>query len=95
MRIGLHRGRTTLTETGYVGIAVNTVARICNAGHGGQILLSDAARAALGRSPSVGLRRLGTFRLEGLPDAEVLTQVVVADLVDRFPWPRAGKASSA
>ena len=32
---GLHRGRPTLTETGYVGLSVHAAARICFAGHGG------------------------------------------------------------
>lgn len=96
VRIGLHHGRTTLTETGYVGIAVNTVARVCNAGHGGQILLSSAAHDALdGRSPAVVLRRLGAYRLDGLPEAVALYQVVVADLPDRFPKPRVVRAKTA
>src|SRR6266850_2317899 len=37
VRLGLHTGRPTLTDTGYVGLAVNTAARICFAAHGGQI----------------------------------------------------------
>src|SRR5207302_1306880 len=48
IRIGIHRGRPTLTDAGYVGLAVHTVARICSAGHGGQILLSAAARDGVG-----------------------------------------------
>ena len=38
VRAGVHGGRPTLTDTGYVGLSVHTVARICSAGHGGQIL---------------------------------------------------------
>src|SRR5262249_45208870 len=49
LRTGLHSGRPTLTDAGYVGLAVNTVARICAAAHGGQILLSEAARDAARR----------------------------------------------
>ncbi len=48
VRAGIHRGRATLGESGYVGIAVHTTARVSNAGHGGQIVLSSAARLALG-----------------------------------------------
>ena len=36
-----------LTETGYVGLAVHTVARVCTSGHGGQIVISSATRDAL------------------------------------------------
>ncbi|HEX9436554.1 MAG TPA: adenylate/guanylate cyclase domain-containing protein [Candidatus Limnocylindria bacterium] len=89
VRIGLHRGRPTLTETGYVGIAVHTGARVCSAGHGGQILLSSAAREALdGVVPYVRLRSLGRFRLDGLPEAEPLYQAEVDDLPSAFPRPR-------
>jgi class 3 adenylate cyclase len=54
VRVGIHTGRTTLTETGYVGIAVHTAARVCSAGHGGQILLSSASRDALEGSQAGG-----------------------------------------
>jgi class 3 adenylate cyclase len=90
-RLGLHGGRPTLTETGYVGLAVHTVARICAAGHGGQILLSGTSRAALeGMTPAgVAFRELGSFRLRGLPEPVVLFQVTAADLPADFPPPRA------
>ncbi|MFN2617576.1 MAG: adenylate/guanylate cyclase domain-containing protein [Thermoleophilaceae bacterium] len=76
LRMGLHRGRSTLTDAGYVGIAVHTTARVCNAGRGGQILLSTAARDALGASPIVRFRRLSPVRLQGLPRPEVLHRVL-------------------
>jgi hypothetical protein len=44
VRAGIHSGRPTLTDAGYVGLAVHTRRSICSAGHGGQILLSGAAR---------------------------------------------------
>jgi class 3 adenylate cyclase len=44
LRVGLHSGRPTLTETGYVGLALHATARICFAAHGGQILISSAVR---------------------------------------------------
>src|SRR5438046_9335618 len=67
VRIGIHTGRPTLTETGYVGIAVHTAARVCQAGHGGQILLSDVARDCVAETLAVGvaLRGLGLFYLDG------------------------------
>ena len=47
LRIGLHRGRPALTETGYVGLSVHAAARICFAAHGGQIVMSSAVRTAV------------------------------------------------
>jgi class 3 adenylate cyclase len=90
VRIGLHAGRPTLTDTGYVGLAVQTAARICFAGHGGQILLSRAAREAVeGSQPvGVGFGALGLYRLQGLPMPEALFQLEAADLPTDFPPPR-------
>ena len=44
VRMGLHTGEPTVTDEGYVGIDVHHAARIAAAGHGGQILLSQATR---------------------------------------------------
>jgi class 3 adenylate cyclase len=87
LRTGLHSGRPTLTDAGYVGVAVNTVARICSAAHGGQILLSAATRDAVGRSRPTGVRfrGLGSHRLRGLRESQALFQVVAADLRAHFP----------
>lgn len=46
VRIGLHLGQASLTESGYIGLAVHTVARITSVAHGGQILLSQTSRTA-------------------------------------------------
>ena len=90
VRIGIHSGRPTLTDAGYVGLAVHSVARICSAGHGGQILLSAAARDAVGRSRPTGIRfrSLGSHRLRGLREPLALFQVEAADLAAHFPPPR-------
>ncbi len=90
VRIGLHTGRPTLTDTGYIGLAVNTAARICFAGHGGQILLSRTAwEAVAGSQPGgVDFRELGRYQLRGLPEPERLFQVEAAVLSTSFPPPR-------
>lgn len=87
VRIGVHSGRPTLTETGYVGIAVHAAARICSAGHGGQILLSSAAHDALdGLSDgAISYRHLGRYSLAGLPEPMSLFQVRTTGLRARFP----------
>ena len=87
VRIGIHTGRTTLTDSGYVGIAVHTAARLCSAGHGGQILLSSAAHELLAVDATAGVtfRSLGRYTFAGLTDDEALYQVYAADLRVRFP----------
>jgi class 3 adenylate cyclase len=90
IRVGLHTGRPTLTDTGYVGLAVHTAARICFAAHGGQIVLSRAAREAVesSRREGIGFRDLGLHPLQGLPMPEALFQVEAEDLPTEFPPPR-------
>lgn len=85
VRIGIHTGRTTLAETGYVGIAVHTASRVCSAGHGGQILLSAAARDAMGPAGGVTFRTLGLHALSGLPEPEAVFQADAAGLRAKFP----------
>ena len=45
VRIGIHTGEASLVGDQYVGLAVHRAARICDAGHGGQILLSETTRS--------------------------------------------------
>lgn len=87
LRIGLHRGRPTLTDTGYVGLSVHAAARICFAAHGGQIVMSSAVRAAVLESleDGVSLSSLGAWRFRGLPEPVVLFQVDAADMLADFP----------
>jgi len=90
VRIGMHTGRPTLTETGYVGIAVHIAARVCWASHGGQILLSSAAHAAFTDRLAEGItfRSLGRHSLHGVAEPERLYQVDASDLREKFPRPR-------
>jgi class 3 adenylate cyclase len=91
LRIGLHHGRPSLTDTGYVGIAVHTTARVCAAGHGGQILVTRAAHEAITADagvqprPRLRYRSLGTFQLRGLRRTEELYQVEANGLATDFP----------
>ena len=85
VRIGLHVGRPTLTATGYVGIAVNTVARIAAMGHGAQILASWSLREAIGDAERIAWRAVGRHRLRGIPDEHELFQVQAPDLATEFP----------
>ncbi|HKW94663.1 MAG TPA: adenylate/guanylate cyclase domain-containing protein, partial [Methylomirabilota bacterium] len=82
VRVGIHSGRPTLTDAGYIGLAVHATARICSAAHGGQILVSAATRTAIGTSAPAGVRfrGLGRHRLPRLPDPELLFQVQASGL---------------
>jgi class 3 adenylate cyclase len=90
LRIGLHRGRPALTDTGYVGLSVHAAARICFAAHGRQIIMSSAVRTAVIESlpHGVSLTSLGAWRFRGLPEPIDLFQVNAADLPAAFPPPR-------
>jgi class 3 adenylate cyclase len=92
VRIGVHSGRPTLTETGYVGLAVHTAARICYSAHGGQIVLSSPVHAALRDALEAGvtLKSLGAWRFQGIRDPESLYQVIAGDLLADFPPLRSG-----
>lgn len=87
VRMGLHTGEPMSAASGYVGIDVHRAARICAAGHGGQILISDAARALIGSGvpDDVGFRDLGEHRLKDLTSPVRLYQVVAPELAADFP----------
>ena len=62
--MGLHVGRVQRTETGYVGLEIHRAARVAAAAHGGQLLLTAAARELVGDgliTESVGVHRLKDF----------------------------------
>ncbi len=84
VRIGLHTGRPTLRDGAYFGMDVHRAARICQAGHGGQILISGATRDALDGS-SFQIEDLGEHELPGLPDPERIFQLDVPGLPTHFP----------
>src|ERR687891_1932041 len=75
VRIGVHTGEPVVTEEGYVGADVHRAARIMGAGHGGQVLLSQATRAALDTSDGLLLTDLGEHRLKDIEDAVSIYQL--------------------
>src|SRR5262249_30135884 len=87
VRMGLHTGEPVSETGGYVGLDVHRAARICSAGHGGQILVSDAVSSLAARDlPSgVSLQDLGNHRLKDLSEPEHLLQAVHPDLPSDFP----------
>jgi class 3 adenylate cyclase len=73
VRMGLHTGEPTVGDEGYVGMDVVRAARICSAGHGGQILVSETTRALLGNEvpDGVTVRDLGKQNLKDVQHEHV------------------------
>ena len=83
VRMGIHTGEPTVTPEGYVGIDVHRGARICAAGHGGQILMSKTTRDRV--AEEVEVKDLGEHRLKDLRSPEWLFQLLAPDLQPTFP----------
>ena len=79
VRMALHSGLAEKRGGDYLGATLNRVARLLAAGHGGQILLSQAAasRARPSLSDGAALRDLGTHRLKDLQEPERIFQFVL------------------
>jgi predicted ATPase/class 3 adenylate cyclase len=86
-RCGLHAGVDQQRDNDYFGNAVNRAARITDAAHGGQVLVSQAvATLVAGRLPAgIALRELGSVRLRGLAAPERVYQALHPDLRTEFP----------
>lgn len=87
VRMGLHTGAAEHRDGDYFGPALNRVARIMGAGHGGQTLVCNLT-ASLVRNAlpeDVILRDLGEVRLRNLRDPERLFQLQAAGLRSDFP----------
>ena len=97
VRMGMHTGRPSLSEAGYVGIAVHTAARVCWASRGGYLLLSSSARDALkdAGAGDVSFQKIGRHALAGLEEAQTLYVACADDLLGDFPGPRTSKAETA
>ena len=87
VRMGLHTGEPQRTAEGYVGLDVHRAARVMSAGHGGQVLLSQATCSLVEQDlpEDVHLRDLGEHRLKDLGRPMHLFQLVIFDLPSDFP----------
>jgi DNA-binding NarL/FixJ family response regulator/class 3 adenylate cyclase len=88
-RIGIHTGEPVLAEDRYIGLDVHRAARICDAGHGGQVLVSSTALALAGGDlpEGVTVRDLGEHHLRDLDRPERLHQLVIDGLAQDFAEP--------
>ena len=86
VRMGLHTGEPTVGEEGYLGLDVVRAARICSAGHGGQILISETTRALLGNElpNGVSVRDLGEQRLKDVQHEHVY-ELALEESAQEYP----------
>lgn len=87
VRIGVHVGEAELRDGDYYGTQVNRCARVRDAAHGGQVLLSQVV-AELTRQnlpTEASLRPLGSYHLKGMVLPETLYQICHPSLSDHFP----------
>jgi len=88
VRMGIHTGDASLAADRYLGLSVHRAARICSAGHGGQILISQTTHALLEDDEEElpgALRDLGAQRLKDFDRPVKLFQLVAPGLQDSFP----------
>jgi predicted ATPase/class 3 adenylate cyclase len=90
VRMGLHTGEGVAGGDDYVGIDVNRAARVADAAHGGQVILSDATRALVERvlPEGVSVHDLGEHRLKDIVHPEHLYDLVIEGLPAEHPPPR-------
>ena len=72
VRMGLHTGEPAVGSEGYLGLDVVRAARLCTAGKGGHVLLSDTTRALVGASlpDGVSIFPLGERQLKDIDEPE-------------------------
>jgi class 3 adenylate cyclase len=95
VRMGLHTGEPAVGDEGYIGLDVVRAARICSAGHGGQVLLSETTRALVGADlpAGVSVRDLGEQKLKDVR-AEHIFQLDFEGSPSYFPMLRTEASKS-
>ena len=95
VRMGLHTGEGVLGGGDYIGIDVNRAARITAAGHGGQVLLSDATRGLIedGLPEGVTVRDLGAHALKDFDEPRRIFDLEIEGLPADFPPIRTKEAA--
>lgn len=88
VRMGLHTGEAESRDGDYFGPTLNRAARVMDAGHGGQVLVSSATAGLLS---GLDLVDLGEHQLKGLETPERLYQVGAGEFPAlRTPRPMIG-----
>ncbi len=89
VRMAVHAGVITIGPGGAVGVSLHEAARIRDAGHGGQILITDDARALVADVTDVEFVDLGVHEFRDVDVPVRIWQVATADLTREFPPLRA------
>jgi class 3 adenylate cyclase/ketosteroid isomerase-like protein len=76
LRIGLHAGDAVLTESDYLGTAVNKAARIASAAMGGEIIVSSSAKALLSDDNEFSFGETRSVELKGIDGVHEITEVL-------------------
>ncbi len=86
VRMGVHTGAATERDGDFFGVEVSRAARIMDAAHGAQVLVSAStwSVAAPDLASDVSEKPLGPHRLKGLRDPEDLHQVSASGLESSF-----------
>jgi len=92
VRIGVHTGEPSLSGGSYYGLDVHRAARVTEAAHGGQIIVSKPVRDLV-VDGGYDFRGLGSHELRGLSEPEELFQLVTPGLAEEFPPLRLGAAT--
>lgn len=95
IRFGIHSGRGAIMDGEYVGIDVHKASRLAAAAHGGQVILSAAARALVSGTQPPGFEDLGWFRLRGIARPERLFRLTHGESGEASRAPRAEAVSAA
>jgi DNA-binding NarL/FixJ family response regulator/class 3 adenylate cyclase len=89
VRMGIHTGEASVSDNRYHGLAVHRAARICAAGHGGQVLLSQTSHTLLEDEevelPGLTIRDVGRQRLKDFDRPVGIFQLLAPDLPTEFP----------
>ena len=89
VRIGVHTGEATPVGDQYVGLAVHRAARICDAGHGGQVLISETTRSLLDDEEAelkgIAIHDLGPHLLKDFDRPVRIYQLAIHGLETELP----------
>ena len=87
VRIGLHTGEAVARDNHYIGQEVHRTSRICDSGHGGQIVVSQTTAELVrdGLPDGATLALLGDFRLKDIAQPQRLFQLTTTGQPTTFP----------